>query len=54
MVDVSVHGGMLTEDGSSWGQKVITPNNNIVLVPEPVVGVPNTADKGRTWGWSPL
>jgi hypothetical protein len=25
MVKVSVYGGMLTEGGSSWGEKVITP-----------------------------
>jgi len=28
LVDVSVHGGMLTMAGSWWGEKVITPNNN--------------------------
>jgi hypothetical protein len=31
LVEVSVHGGKLTTAGSSWGEKVITPNSYLYL-----------------------
>jgi len=31
LVEVSVHGGMLTMAGSWWGEKVINPKKNVML-----------------------